>query len=125
MVKRAFKPEQIIGKLREAEVLLWGTRHSYCEEQYLEALKAAESFYVEDGELQITSGKLILIYAEENSGILQGLVTIGPINSILWRGLQKIIEFCGHDIQVALYFISGSAINPVDKVWINPDHVML
>ena len=61
---------------------LWGTRHSYCEEQYLEAFKAAESFYVEDGELQITSGKLLLIYAEENSGMLQGLVTIGPINLI-------------------------------------------
>jgi len=57
-------------------------RHSYCEEQYLEAFKAAESFYVEDGELQITSGKLLLIFAEENSGMLQGLVTIGPINLI-------------------------------------------
>ena len=91
----------------------------------MKAFKVAESFYVKDGELQITSGKLVLIYAEENLGILLRPVIIGPINSVLWMGLQKIIEFCDHDIQVALYFISGSAINPLDEVWIDHNHVML
>ena len=52
------------------------------EEQYLKALKAAESFVIQNGTLGITSGKLILIYYEENSGILQGLVTIGPITPV-------------------------------------------
>ena len=52
------------------------------EEQYLKALKAAESFVIQNGTLKITSGKLILIYYEENAGILQGLVTIGPITPV-------------------------------------------
>ena len=52
------------------------------EEQYLKALKTAESFVIQNGTLKITSGKLILIYYEENSGILQGLVMIGPITPV-------------------------------------------
>ena len=52
------------------------------EEEYLKALKAAESFVIQNGTLKITSGELILIYYEENSGILQGLVTIGPITPV-------------------------------------------
>jgi len=42
------------------------------------AIKAAESFVIQNGTLEINSGKLALIYYEENLGILQGLVTIGP-----------------------------------------------
>ena len=52
------------------------------EEQYLKALKAAESYIIQNGTLKITSGKLILIYYEEDSGILQGLVKIGPITPV-------------------------------------------
>ena len=42
------------------------------EEHYLKVFKAAESFEIQDGKLEITSGKLILIYTELDSGILQG-----------------------------------------------------
>ncbi|MFC1933330.1 META domain-containing protein [Chloroflexota bacterium] len=52
------------------------------EEEYLKALKATESFVIQNGTLKITSGELILIYYEENSGMLQGLVTIGPITPV-------------------------------------------
>jgi hypothetical protein len=52
------------------------------EGQYLKALKAAENFVIQNGTLKITSGKLTLIYYEENSGKLQGLVTIGPITPV-------------------------------------------
>ncbi|MFC1864287.1 META domain-containing protein [Chloroflexota bacterium] len=52
------------------------------EGQYLKALKATESFVIQNSTLKITSGKLILIYYEENSGILQGLVRIGPITPV-------------------------------------------
>ncbi|MFC1932603.1 META domain-containing protein [Chloroflexota bacterium] len=52
------------------------------EEQYLKALKAAESFVIQNGTLKITSGKLTLTYYEKNSGILQGVVTIGPITPV-------------------------------------------
>jgi len=52
------------------------------EEQYLKAFKAAESFVIQDDKLKITAGKQVLIYYEENSGILQGLVTIGPITPV-------------------------------------------
>ncbi|MFC1955891.1 META domain-containing protein [Chloroflexota bacterium] len=52
------------------------------EAEYLKLFKAAESFVIQNGTLQITSGKLTLIYYEENSGILQGIVTIGPITPV-------------------------------------------
>lgn len=52
------------------------------EGQYLDALKAAESFQIKDGKLQINSGKQILIYTEQNLGILQGSVTIGPVTPV-------------------------------------------
>jgi heat shock protein HslJ len=52
------------------------------EEQYLKAFKAAESFEIQDGELKITSGKQLLLYTELDSGVLQGLVTIGPITPV-------------------------------------------
>jgi len=52
------------------------------EEQYLKAFKAAESFIIQDDKLQITAGKMTLIYYQGNSGILQGLVAIGPISPV-------------------------------------------
>ena len=52
------------------------------EELYLKAFKTAESFQIQDGKLKITSGKQVLIYTELDSGILQGLVTIGPITPV-------------------------------------------
>ena len=52
------------------------------EEHYLKAFKAAESFEIQDGKLEITSGKQVLIYTELASGILLGLVTIGPITPV-------------------------------------------
>ena len=52
------------------------------EEQYLEIFQSAESFAVQNGKLEITAGTQILIYYEENSGILQGIVTIGPITPV-------------------------------------------
>lgn len=52
------------------------------EEQYLKAFRAAESFVIQDSKLKITADELILIYTEENSGIIQGLVSIGPITPV-------------------------------------------
>lgn len=52
------------------------------EQQYLKALQAAESFQVQEGKLQIKSGRQILIYTEQNLGIFQGNVTIGPITPV-------------------------------------------
>ncbi|MFC2059291.1 META domain-containing protein [Chloroflexota bacterium] len=50
------------------------------EDQYLKAFKAAESFQVQDGTLQINSGNQILLYTD--SGLLRGEVTIGPITPV-------------------------------------------
>lgn len=52
------------------------------EEQYLNAFNAAESLVIQNDKLKITTGKFTLIYFLENSGILQGLVTIGPITPV-------------------------------------------
>jgi len=52
------------------------------EAEYLKLFKAAESFIIENSKLKITSGDQVLIYYEENSGILQGIVTIGPITPV-------------------------------------------
>lgn len=52
------------------------------EEQYLKAFRAAESFVIQDSKLKITADELILIYTEENSGIIQGLVSIEPITPV-------------------------------------------
>lgn len=52
------------------------------EEQYLKTFRAAESFVIQDSKLKITADELILIYTEENSGIIQGLVSIGPITPV-------------------------------------------
>jgi len=52
------------------------------EAEYLKLFKAAESFVIQDNKLKITVGEEALIYYEENSGILQGIVTIGPITPV-------------------------------------------
>jgi heat shock protein HslJ len=52
------------------------------EAKYLKLFKAAENFIIENNKLRITSGDQVLIYYEENSGILQGIVTIGPITPV-------------------------------------------
>jgi len=52
------------------------------EAEYLKLFKDAESFIIENNKLKITSGEQVLIYYEENSGILQGIVTIGPITPV-------------------------------------------
>ena len=52
------------------------------EAEYLKLFKAAERFVIEDSKLKIISGDQVLIYYEENSGILQGIVTIGPITPV-------------------------------------------
>ena len=52
------------------------------EAEYLKLFKAAESFIIENNKLKITSGNQVLIYYEGNSGILQGIVRIGPITPV-------------------------------------------
>jgi heat shock protein HslJ len=52
------------------------------EEHYLSAFKDSESFVIQDEKLIITAGEQVLIYYEKNSGILQGIVTIGPITPV-------------------------------------------
>jgi heat shock protein HslJ len=52
------------------------------EAEYLELFKAAESFTIENNKLKITSGDQVLIYYDNNSGILQGRVSIGPITPV-------------------------------------------
>jgi len=52
------------------------------EAEYLKLFKAAERFIIENNKLKITSGEQVLIYYEGNSGILQGIVTIGPITPV-------------------------------------------
>jgi len=52
------------------------------EAKYLKLFKAVESFVIQDAKLKITAGEQVLIYYEENSGILQGTVTIGPITPV-------------------------------------------
>jgi heat shock protein HslJ len=52
------------------------------EEHYLNAFKDSESFIIQDNKLKIIAGDQVLIYYEENSGILQGIVTIGPITPV-------------------------------------------
>lgn len=52
------------------------------EEQYLSALLSAENFEIANGRLKIYSGEQILIYAERNTGILHGIVKIGPITPV-------------------------------------------
>jgi heat shock protein HslJ len=53
------------------------------EAEYLKLFEAAESFVIQNNnKLKITAGEQVLIYYEENSGILQGIVTIGPITPV-------------------------------------------
>lgn len=52
------------------------------ESEYLKLFEAAESFIIQDNKLKITAGEQVLIYYEESSGILQGIVTIGPITPV-------------------------------------------
>ena len=52
------------------------------EAEYLKLFEAAESFVIQNNKLKITAGERVLIYYEENSGILQGIVTIGPITPV-------------------------------------------
>jgi heat shock protein HslJ len=52
------------------------------EAEYLKLFEAAESFVIQDNKLKITAGEQVLIYYEKNSGILQGIVTIGPITPV-------------------------------------------
>jgi len=52
------------------------------EAEYLSIFKAVDSFQVKNGNLQIDSGKQILIYTEKTLGTLRGNVTIGPITPV-------------------------------------------
>ncbi|MFC1958732.1 META domain-containing protein [Chloroflexota bacterium] len=52
------------------------------EAEYLKLFKAADSFVIQNNKLKIIAGNKVLIYYEENSGILQGIVRIGPITPV-------------------------------------------
>ncbi len=52
------------------------------EAEYLGLLRTAESFVIHNSRLKITAGEQVLVYYEEDSGILQGIVTIGPITPV-------------------------------------------
>jgi heat shock protein HslJ len=61
------------------------------EVEYLRIFKAAESFQVKNGTLQINSGKQVLIYTEKTIGTLRGNVTIGPITPVERPGEQPTV----------------------------------
>jgi heat shock protein HslJ len=52
------------------------------EAEYLKLINAADGFIIENNKLKITSDDQVLIYYDTNSGILQGIVTIGPITPV-------------------------------------------